>query len=161
MEVVNTGTSNIIRVVVINSNKDIRIRKVRYKENRAQMDKKSNWEVTFKGDEIGRVWVRVPPTFRHRYMPAIVVREGSNKAMSLSAAADYVPPLTQQENSEMIKHKIAQAISKGGRLLTMGQFIAIMLGLGVIIVLLVANMSGVHIGVGTAPTPTPTGIGLP
>lgn len=126
----------------------MRIVKKKYKENRAQMDKKGNWEVTFKGSQIGRVWVRVAPTFRHKYMPAIFVREGSNNAIDLENKDDFIPPLTQKENAEMIKHKMAQAKAKG-KLLTTGQFIVIVAGLGVIIALLLANMAGVHIGVQT------------
>ena len=146
--VIDSGESSNIRVVVLNTNRDMRIVKKKYKENRCQMDKAKNWEVTFKGSQIGRVWVRVAPTFRHKYMPAIFVREGSNSAVDLENKDDFIPPLTQKENVEMIKYKMAQAKAKG-KLLTTGQFIVIVAALGILIALAIANMAGIHIGVQT------------
>ena len=78
------------------------------------MDKAKNWEVTFKGSPDGRVWVRVAPTFRREYMPAILVREGSDDAVSLENKDDLDSTADSEKNTEMIKHKMAQARGGGG-----------------------------------------------
>jgi hypothetical protein len=201
IEAFGSGNYPYIHVVLLSAEKRMLIKECKCVENRAIINKKWGWEVEFTGDMIGSVFVRRPPTFRHRYVPAIFVREGANVAMKLDAVdttirslvtdkkivykvegseetktaeagakvgavtkatyltnpADFVAPLTQEENSRMIKRKMAQAIASG-KLLTTTQFAVLMVGICIIIVLVAANLFGVHLSATTGPilTPTPT-----
>jgi hypothetical protein len=139
MELVETGNQSYIRVVVVKSNKDIKTVTRKCSENKVSMNRKKNWVVTFKGEQIGRVWCRVPPTFRHKYVPAIMVREGMTTALNLTNKDDFIPPLTIDENGEMIKRMMAQAIARQ-KMLKTAQFVAIIGMLALLAVLAVLNL---------------------
>lgn len=202
-----TGNYPFIHAVIISAQKRILIKECKCLENHAILDKKSGWECEFTGEQIGSVWVRRPPTFRHRYVPAIVVREGANVAMNLEAVDrellkllfkdnkfylipvadnkeapktegkeqiagvvqkaayltnpdDFVPPLTQGENSKMIKRKIAQAIALADEM-SKGKFIAIIAMLSILIGIGVLNLFGVHLSAAVNPSTTPIPTHLP
>lgn len=161
VEIVSTGNSTHIHIVLVKANKDIQIKRVPTKENRAMIGpigRRKKVEVEFSGQDIGRVWVRRPPTFRHKYEPAILVREGASRACPLHKKGDFISPLTQEENANMIKRKIGQAIAEG-KIFTNIQFLVIVGLLALICILAVLNLANFNL-VQNTPVQNVTG-GIP
>lgn len=143
-----------IRVICI-SNKRLKIITARIEGNKAKVDK--DFSITFKTKQVGAVHLRSRQAFgQRRWLQAIMWREGLSEAMDwepkivtckcgATLGEDFIPPLTQRENAHMITRMVAEAKAKLGRLLGSGQFIAIMVGLVVVIVLLIAVLLGVKI----------------
>ena len=152
-----------IRVMVLGTAKRGEIRTCSVKKNQVHVER--GVEFDFKTEDVGSVWVRTYPSFRHAWVECVLWREGAKQAMPWGNKEDYVPPITEDELGELTKQMVvkAKARDKGGALGgKIGYAILILLIITTIFSLL--TLMGVHMNLSTGqqtvttilkPTPTP------
>lgn len=144
--------SSTIRVACFGYQKGLKIIQTKVDQNKAIIkDHGTYYTVSFNENDVIPIWVRVNLT--HTWRQGIAWRVGTNQAIKMgSLNDDFLPLLTQQETAAFIQRTTAEQKARPKRMLSNLQFAILLLAIGAVAGIGIANLFGVHLSASTGTT---------